>query len=376
MRLEPPTGYTSPASVNRYLLPSERQVITVRQHPAILITPLAAAAGGLLAAIAATEISGHETPRLVAWLLVAFLFLRLLLLIGTWLVQFIAVTNERMLFVTGLINRKVESVPRASLINLTLDRSSQGRRLGYGTFTVGYGAERVVIDYIPYPEQLYLEINGLLYTDRTDESEASAPVALAEYSGMVRTAAGWPVGDIRVRLGTDQTLSAADGSFALSIPPDVYDIEVSHQSVTATVPEFSLRVRSVNLSRGGVIQRIMLPLAVVHVTVVDADGTPVPGAALIAENTVATFDISDGVTVTAVIRNQGGTSGASGVISYPSFVGAQAVGGYLTGAGGGPLVQVTIPAVQTDSTSVTVNLEGQVSITASEDQPDEEATDD
>ena len=330
----------------------------------------------MLAAIAATEISGHETPRLVAWLLVAFLFLRLLLLIGTWLVQFIAVTNERMLFVTGLINRKVESVPRASLINLTLDRSSQGRRLGYGTFTVGYGAERVVIDYIPYPEQLYLEINGLLYTDRTDEPEASATVALAEYSGMVRTAAGWPVGDIRVRLGTDQTLSAADGSFALSIPPDVYDIEVSHQSVTATVPEFSLRVRSVNLSRGGVIQRIMLPLAVVHVTVVDADGTPVPGAALIGENTVATFDINDGVTVTAVIRNQGGTSGASGVISYPSFVGAQAVGGYLTGAGGGPLVQVTIPAVQTDSTSVTVNLEGQVSITASEDQPDEEATDD
>lgn len=376
MRLAPPAGSTVPASVNRYLLPRELQVITVRQHPAILITPLAAAVGGLLAAIAATEISGHETPRLIAWLLLAFLFLRLLLLIATWFVQFIVVTNERMLFVTGLINRKVESVPRASLINLTLDRSSQGRRLGYGTFTVGYGAERVVIDYIPYPEQLYLEINGLLYPDRPDAFEAPAPVAHARYSCLVRTTAGLPVAGIRARLGTDQTLSAADGEFTLDVAPDVYDMELSHQSVSATVPEFSLRVRSVNLTRGDVIQRVILPLAAVHVSVVDADGNPVPGAVLITENTIATFDIADGVTVTAVIRSQGGTSGASGVISYPSFVGAQAVGGYLTGAGGGPLIQVTIPAVRTDPASVTVDLEGQASITSSEDQPDEEPTDD
>lgn len=374
MRLESPASDTVPVSVNRYLLPREQQILTVRQHPAILIPPLAATFGGLLAAIAAAEISGRETPRLVAWLLLAFLVLRLLLLIATWLVQYIVVTTERMLFVTGLISRKVESVPRSSLINLTLDRSSQGRRLGYGTFTVGYGAERVVIDYIPYPEQLYLEINALLYPDRPDASEAPALSALAEYSGLVGTATGSPVGDIRVRLGTDQTLSTADGSFTLSVPPDVYDMELSHQSVSVTVPEFSLRLRSVDLTRGGVFQRVRLPLAAVHVSVVDADGNPVPGAALIAENTVATFQIDDGVTVTAVLRNQGGTSGASGVISYPSFVGAQAVSGYLTGAGGGPLIQVTIPAVDTDSTSVTVSLEGRTSTTSSDDQPDEEAS--
>jgi hypothetical protein len=354
MRLEAPDSGSMPASVNRYLLPKERQVISVRQHPALLISPLAATFGGLLAAIAATGISGGETPKLVAWLLLVFLILRFMLLVVTWTVQYIVVTNERMLFVTGLINRKVESVPRASLVNLTLDRSSQGRRLGYGTFTIGYGADRVVIDYIPYPEQLYLEINGLLYGDKPAAPDRAA---LTAYSGMVATAAGWPVANIQVRLGTDQTSSAADGSFQLSVPPDVYDMEVSHQSVSATVPEFSLRVRSVDLTHGAVGQRIMLPFAAVHVTVVDDDGAPAPGAALIVENTTATFDIDDDVTVTAVIRNQGGTSGASGVISYPSFVGAQAVEGYLTGAGGGPLTQVTIPAVRADSSSVTVHLE-------------------
>ena len=39
MRLVPNTD-TVPASVNRYLLPNERQVITVHQHPAILIKPI------------------------------------------------------------------------------------------------------------------------------------------------------------------------------------------------------------------------------------------------------------------------------------------------------------------------------------------------
>ena len=32
-----PTTDTVPVSVNRYLLPHERQVITVHQHPAVLI---------------------------------------------------------------------------------------------------------------------------------------------------------------------------------------------------------------------------------------------------------------------------------------------------------------------------------------------------
>src|ERR1700686_5230418 len=39
MRLVPNSD-TVPATVNRYLLPHERQVITVHQHPAVLIMPI------------------------------------------------------------------------------------------------------------------------------------------------------------------------------------------------------------------------------------------------------------------------------------------------------------------------------------------------
>src|SRR4051812_50227558 len=49
MRLVTP-GDSAPASIHRYLLPDEQQVITVRRHPAILMTPIAFVLGGLIVA--------------------------------------------------------------------------------------------------------------------------------------------------------------------------------------------------------------------------------------------------------------------------------------------------------------------------------------
>ena len=50
MRLPTRGGATGPAAVNRYLLPNEQQVITVRRHPAVLIGPSVLTLAGLLAA--------------------------------------------------------------------------------------------------------------------------------------------------------------------------------------------------------------------------------------------------------------------------------------------------------------------------------------
>ena len=43
-------GDSAPASVNRYLLPHEHQVIMVRRHPAVLLRPVAEVLGGLILA--------------------------------------------------------------------------------------------------------------------------------------------------------------------------------------------------------------------------------------------------------------------------------------------------------------------------------------
>jgi len=69
MRLAPNTD-TVPASVNKYLLPHERQVISVHQHPAVLIRPIFWVLLGL--AIAGWLISSftkvNSTAILIIWL--------------------------------------------------------------------------------------------------------------------------------------------------------------------------------------------------------------------------------------------------------------------------------------------------------------------
>ena len=56
MRL-PSRVAAGPSAVNRYLLPNEQQVITVRRHPAVLIGPsILTLAGLLLAAVLSTTV--------------------------------------------------------------------------------------------------------------------------------------------------------------------------------------------------------------------------------------------------------------------------------------------------------------------------------
>ena len=59
MRQVSPAHSGLPTSVDRYLLPDERSVITVRMHPAALAGPLVLACGGL---VAARKLSGRS-PR-------------------------------------------------------------------------------------------------------------------------------------------------------------------------------------------------------------------------------------------------------------------------------------------------------------------------
>ena len=65
-----------PASVNRYLLPDERSVITVRMHPAALAGPLILAGGGLVAARKLTSRSARPDIVRGAYLLLPLDFLR------------------------------------------------------------------------------------------------------------------------------------------------------------------------------------------------------------------------------------------------------------------------------------------------------------
>lgn len=170
MRLTPNTD-TVPASVNKYLLPHERQVISVKPHPAIIIPRATTATGGLFAAVALNPLVKDSAPlKLTIWLLAGFLCLGFVSACINWSTSFLVVTSQRILLVSGALSRRARNIPLEDIKRMTVRRSRGGRALGYGTFIFDIGGRpHIRVEYIPYPEQLYLEVNGLVFRDR-DES--------------------------------------------------------------------------------------------------------------------------------------------------------------------------------------------------------------
>ena len=169
MRLAPNTD-TVPASVNRYLLPHERQVISVHQHPAVLIGPIfwvllgLAVAGWLSNAVA----HGNTTFILVIWILWSILLLRLAWKILEWSLTYFVITSQRLLLSQGFLIRRVDMMPLTKVTDMSFNRSARGQILGYGEFVVeSAGQDQALrhIEYLPYPEQLYLEVCGLIFKE-------------------------------------------------------------------------------------------------------------------------------------------------------------------------------------------------------------------
>ncbi len=175
MRLVPNTD-TVPASVNRYLLPHERQVITVHQHPAVLIMPILWVLVGLAVAGWLSEAAAHGngTIILVIWILWGLLFLRLVVKVIEWAETYFVVTSQRMLLSTGLVTHNVNMMPLTKVTDMSFKRTGPGRILGYGEFVVeSAGQDQALsnVKFLPYPEQLYLEVCGLIFKDKDDGSD-------------------------------------------------------------------------------------------------------------------------------------------------------------------------------------------------------------
>ncbi len=172
MRLVPNTD-TVPSSVNRYLLPHERQVITVHKHPAVLIKPIFFVLVGLAVAgwLSNSVAHGNGTVILVIWILWGILFLYLVGKVFEWAETYFVVTSQRFLLATGILTRKVNMMPLAKVTDMSFQRSTMGRILGYGEFILeSAGQEQALnrVDHLPYPEQLYLEVCGLIFKDTGD----------------------------------------------------------------------------------------------------------------------------------------------------------------------------------------------------------------
>jgi uncharacterized membrane protein YdbT with pleckstrin-like domain len=159
-----------PASVSRYLLPRERCIV-VRKHPAELAGPLILVFGGL---VAAGELTRRSVRPKIVWGAYLSVLLCFLQRVAAWQATYFAVTDVRMILVSGFMVRKVAMIPLARVTDMSFRRSALGRLLGYGEFIVeSAGKEQALhsIDFLPYPEQLYLEVCGLVFPDAVAETQ-------------------------------------------------------------------------------------------------------------------------------------------------------------------------------------------------------------
>jgi hypothetical protein len=161
--------------VDPYLLPGEQNIIGVRKYPAIPLSLfcLLVAAVVFAGLLTAGTFPVNVIVVGVAWTACAFMLVWSLVATKVWSATFFVVTERRLLFIGGLDARKVAIVPVAE-IWLTMRRSLVGRLIDYGTFVIKWSGQPPVLRktrYIPYPEQLYLEICGRILPGELDDDD-------------------------------------------------------------------------------------------------------------------------------------------------------------------------------------------------------------
>jgi uncharacterized membrane protein YdbT with pleckstrin-like domain len=143
-------------------------------HPAVLIGPSAMALGGLLVAAVLSATYVHGLINNIMWIAEGLLLLYLIWKAAGWSVDYFVVTSQRLLLATGLLTRKINMMPLTKVTDMSFQRSLPGRLLGYGEFIVeSAGQDQALrnVRFIPYPEQLYLLICGMIFPESADDED-------------------------------------------------------------------------------------------------------------------------------------------------------------------------------------------------------------
>jgi uncharacterized membrane protein YdbT with pleckstrin-like domain len=166
----------APRDPDEYLLDSERRVIRVRRHWAVLAWDVFEAAALLAVAVMVSYIlpSSMWLLQNVLWYAALIVLLRFAYLVLEWWVERIVVTDKRFMMTTGVFTTKVLMMPIGKVTDLTYERSWVGRLFGYGTMVVESAGQIQAlnrINYLPKPEQVYDAISELVFGDKKAQAE-------------------------------------------------------------------------------------------------------------------------------------------------------------------------------------------------------------
>lgn len=160
----------APREIDEYLLPTERRVIRVRQHWAVMMRHLTETALFLLLVVVGQRLlQGNVILDNAAFYLGLVAVLRFTVLTVLWWTERIVITDKRVMLAEGIIVHNVGMMPLSKVTDLTFRRSFGGRLFGYGTLIVESAGQIQAlnkISYMPRPEEIYEALSELVFGEK------------------------------------------------------------------------------------------------------------------------------------------------------------------------------------------------------------------
>ena len=160
----------APREIDEYLLPTERRVIRVRMHWAVMANNLILTGLFLLLMIVAQRYlpTSALVDNLTFYLALAAV-LRFTVQTILWWIERIVITDKRVMLAEGIITHNVGMMPLSKVTDLTFRRTFGGRLLGYGTLIVESAGQIQALNkikYMPRPEEIYEALSELIFGEK------------------------------------------------------------------------------------------------------------------------------------------------------------------------------------------------------------------
>ena len=160
----------APREIDEYLLPTERRVIRVRQHWAVMGKHIFQT-GLFLVLMIVVERYTPDSAAIDNWTfyLALVALIRFTILTMLWWIERIVITDKRVMLAQGIIVHNVGMMPLGKVTDLTFRRTLMGRTLGYGTMVVESAGQIQAlneINYMPQPDEIYEAISELVFGEK------------------------------------------------------------------------------------------------------------------------------------------------------------------------------------------------------------------
>lgn len=166
----------APRDPDEYLLDTERRVIRIRRHWAVLLWDTFEAAALLAICVLVSYLlpAALYIGQNILWYVALLVVLRFAYVVMEWWVERLVVTDKRFVMTTGVFTTKVLMMPISKVTDLSYVRTATGRMMGYGTMVVESAGQIQAlnrIDYLPRPEEFYDTISELVFGDKQKQAE-------------------------------------------------------------------------------------------------------------------------------------------------------------------------------------------------------------